>query len=923
MGGSFLQFDAGSGSGGIELLPSFDYQLGWLAGLLAVIAGYALFPAVERVHRAQSALSRRAWLAGGALTMSVGIWGMHWVAMMGFELATSYTYDPWIGIAALVPAALGCAGAIQVLAARDRSPPRLMVGALVLATGICTMHFSAMQAMRGDVLIDYDLHGVTIALASGYGFAFVALYVNLLLARHWGEGLRARLVGSLVVGVTMLAVHFGGIAATQFRDNPAVVSTDTGGIPAFLIPAIATAVVLMVGLLWMGAIIDARLDAALEALRDSEARHRAAIDTMLDAHFIADSRAIIRFANAAAERMFGYTLAEMIGQPIGLLVAKSRSEESGQPGRADRLARPPVAPGQRAVFPDGARRKDGSVFPVEVCISDFEARGERHYSGVIRDLSRSWEADMQMRRLAAALEHAGEAIAILDADHVIRYVNPQYERQTGYTAEEVIGRKPGRNGANPESYRTLWETVERGEIWTGRIRSRRRDNSMYDEEITVAPVPDADGRMSAYVAILRDISQRLQAEQERMRLAEALEHASDSIEILDRHGQIIYVNRAYEQRTGRTLGEIRGARPEALLDFTFDESAYAEMRRTITTGQPWTGTLRCRDLEDRLLEEDVTVTPMRDSHGDICSYVVVKRDVTEKRALEAQLHRSQRLQSIGQLAGGIAHELQTPAQYLADNHRFLQETFASFQQLLARLSALAADGSVVPAESIAAALQGIEAAYLAEEIPKVLRQSAEGLQKITGIARGMRDLAHSGTSKVPIDLNRAIQSVIAIAASEWKYIAEVRSHFAEDLPPVRCTPGDLNLVILNLLVHATQAISAANANGARGKGTITIRTARVGDWVEIRVGDSGDGIAPEARQAIFDATSGAARTARDHALALVQDVVVKQHGGTIGLETETGVGSTFIIRLPIAQASAIATAACAPGSGVDRVASRR
>jgi PAS domain S-box-containing protein len=432
---------------------------------------------------------------------------------------------------------------------------------------------------------------------------------------------------------------------------------------------------------------------------------------------------------------------------------------------------------------------------------------------------------------------------------------------------------------------------------------------MYDEELTVAPVPDADGRISAYVAIIRDISQRLQTEQDRLRLAEAIEHASDSIEILDRQGQIVYVNPAYERRTGHRLGEVRGSRPEALLDFSADDAAYAEMRRTIAAGQPWTGILRSRDLDDRPLEEDVTVTPMRDSHGEIYSYVVVKRDVTEKRAMEAQLQRAQKLQSIGQLAGGIAHELNSPAQYLSDNYRFLHEAFAGIQALLARLSGLARGGAAVPAAAIAAELARIDADDLAEEVPKALLQSADGLQKIAGIARGMRDLAYSGADKTPVDLNRAIQSTIAVAANEWKYVADVRAELDEALPPVRCAPGDFNLVILNLLVNAAQAIAAGSGDGKRGKGTITVSTTTVGDWVEIRVSDTGTGIAPEIRQAIFDPSHHAGQAGRGQGLALAQDVIVIGHGGTIGVESEPGAGSTFIIRLPVGDAPASAAAA--------------
>jgi PAS domain S-box-containing protein len=868
------QFTAEHGPTTVELLPAFDYKLGWIAGLLAMTGGYALFPAIERVRSAGGAAARRLWLAGGALTMSIGLWGMHWMAMVGFQLPTQFGYEAWIGVASLLPATLGCAGAIHVLAATDPSPLRLLSGTAVLAFGISAMQFVAFEAFQGDVILLYDPAQLGIALLLVFGFAFCALYANLILSRHSGGSLVGRLIGSLVIAVAMLAVHFSGLAAVHFHDNPAIASNGPSGPTAFLIPAIVVAVVMVVGAFWLGSVLDARLDAALDALRDSEARHRAAFETLLDAHFITDDRGIIQYANTAAERIFGYPAAEMLGQRISMLI----SEPLGRRGRrSDEPVRPPVIAGQRGVFADGCRRKDGSNFPVEICINEFMAGGKRHYSGLIRDLSQSWAADQQMRRLAAAMEHAGEAIAILDADHVIRYVNPQYERQTGYSREEVVGRKPGRNAGNDATYEQLWETVNRGETWTGRLRSRRADGSHYDEQLTVAPVHDADGRISTYVAILRDMSQQLATERQQARLAEAVEHASDVIEILDAQGGIVYVNPAYEKRTGHLLEDVRGSRPEAVIDFSRDQAAYDEMRRTIAMGQPWRGLLRGIDFQGRLIDDDVSVTPVRDERGGIHSYVVVKRDVTEKRALEAQLQRAQKLEAVALLAGGIADEVDAPARQLA--------------------------GAL---HLIAAAANGRDS-RLPTAIAGEMANCAESLARIREIATALRDLASPALVRTGLNLNRAIQSAITLAASEWRRTAELRTDLDASLPPINCVASDIHMVILNMIVNAAHAIGEKGA----GAGLITISTRLLADCAEIRVSDNGTGIDAEIRERIFDPafTTKPAGKGSGFGLAFAQEVIVREHGGSISLESEPGVGSTFVLRIPLSRSASGAAAA--------------
>jgi signal transduction histidine kinase len=178
----------------------------------------------------------------------------------------------------------------------------------------------------------------------------------------------------------------------------------------------------------------------------------------------------------------------------------------------------------------------------------------------------------------------------------------------------------------------------------------------------------------------------------------------------------------------------------------------------------------------------------------------------------------------------------------------------------------------------------------------------EGIERVANIVRAMKDFSHPGYGqKQLVDLNRAIESTLTVSRSEWKYVADLVTDFDPDLPQVSCLPGDFNQVILNLVVNAAQAIAIVVEDGSRGKGTIAVRTRQAGDWVEIRVEDTGTGISESIRHKVFDHffTTKEVGKGTGQGLAIAQAIVVRKHGGTIGFESEVGKGTTFIVRLPI------------------------
>lgn len=401
------------------------------------------------------------------------------------------------------------------------------------------------------------------------------------------------------------------------------------------------------------------------------------------------------------------------------------------------------------------------------------------------------------------------------------------------------------------------------------------------------------------------------AETDMRRLAAAVHHAAESIEILDRDGRILYVNPVYERQTGVPLAEARGRRPETIKHISPDDPAYQQMIRAIMRGETWSGQLRSTAATGIFIE-DVTASPIREADGRVSAYVAVKRDVTDRLLLEQQLRQAQKLEAVGQLSAGIAHEINTPIQYVGDNLRFLQECFTGLTTLLDTLGGLARRGpQPLPAQALHDALAAADASYLRDEIPRAVSQSLEGIERISDIIRAMKEFSHPAPDRVSIDLNAAVRSTIRIAAAQWKSVAQFRTDLDPALPTVSCIPGELNQALLNVIVNAAQAIAETQREGAVRPGEIIVSTRHDGGQVEIVIADNGCGIPEAIRERIFDPffTTRPVGEGTGQGLAITYQVIVQRHDGTIRVESKPGQGTRFIIRLPLT--ATVPTAAAA------------
>ncbi|WP_303850738.1 ATP-binding protein [Seleniivibrio woodruffii] len=281
-------------------------------------------------------------------------------------------------------------------------------------------------------------------------------------------------------------------------------------------------------------------------------------------------------------------------------------------------------------------------------------------------------------------------------------------------------------------------------------------------------------------------------------------------------------------------------------------------------------------------------------------------DITEQKTLERQLSIAQKLESIGSLAAGIAHEINTPIQYIGDNARFLMHTFESFMEMIDAARSLS---EKKPGEAgfddvfnlFTEIVKDSDLSFIREEVPAAINQSIEGVDRVASIVRAMKKFSHPDREdKQPVDINSAIENTITITRNEWKYYSEIATDFDETLPYVPCYPGDFNQVILNILVNAAQAVESKMKDSG-GKGQIRISTHNMGNTVRVVIKDTGGGIPEPIRHKVFDPffTTKEIGKGTGQGLAISHQIIVKKHSGRIYFEVENGIGTSFIIEIPI------------------------
>lgn len=305
--------------------------------------------------------------------------------------------------------------------------------------------------------------------------------------------------------------------------------------------------------------------------------------------------------------------------------------------------------------------------------------------------------------------------------------------------------------------------------------------------------------------------------------------------------------------------------------------------------------------KDRILS--VAITPFSETNGMFMGYLLLMDDITEKKHLEKKHQQSMYLESIGQLSAGIAHEINTPMQYISDNLNFLRDSFTDTAIALNKIQKHLTNKTLDEA-MLSAIFEAADFDYLSKELPLALNQTTEGVNRVCSIVKAMKEYSHPNSEhKVATNINHCIESTIIISKHTWKYHSELEVDLDPDLPLVMCHPGPLNEVILNIIVNAADAIKeVVERNSNFEKGKIVIQTLRKEFAAEIRISDTGGGIPVDIQEKIFDPffTTKDVGKGTGQGLALSYRIIKERHNGELFFETVSGEGTTFILQLPYA-----------------------
>ncbi|WP_147822412.1 PAS domain S-box protein [Salidesulfovibrio onnuriiensis] len=420
------------------------------------------------------------------------------------------------------------------------------------------------------------------------------------------------------------------------------------------------------------------------------------------------------------------------------------------------------------------------------------------------------------------------------------------------------------------------------------------------------PMHNAAGSLVGYVVTLTDITRIKTTELQYQKLYAATTQMTEGVIITTTSGEIQYVNPAFETITGYSQDDALGKKPNILKSGEHDTTFYQQLWRTISAGSTWRGTIINKRKDGKIYHQETSIGPVRNDSGEIVNYVGIIRDISGQLAMETQLRHNQKLESIGELAAGIAHEINTPTQYVGNNTHFIYSSFKTLMGMTDNcrrlVEAIREGGDNETIRQLAEkAIDEKELEFLAEDIPAAVQESLTGIDRISKIVQSIKQLAHPGEMEMAYhDLNAVIRNAVIVSTNEWKYAANLESELDEELPEIKCMESELGQVMLNLIVNAAHAIEARYGESPQEKGTIAIRSFQEGDRAVVQVRDNGTGMPQKVIDRAFDPffTTKQVGKGTGQGLAIAHNVVVGRHCGSIEIESEEGVGTTFTVRLP-------------------------
>jgi len=623
------------------------------------------------------------------------------------------------------------------------------------------------------------------------------------------------------------------------------------------------------------------------------------IDSMDLAAFLVQDLQIL-FCNKQACKLTGYEKNELIGSSIDLFFTDTSI------GKADQVFTKCLKEGGGITTQIQIKTKSGDIAFGEAHMVRCILHNQPACLVLVKEALQSLGDKQSLHHI---IEHAPFGIYMLNRNK-FAYVNQAFLEMVGYTWEELSNLQPQKiiHPDDREKVRHKAIKMLKGELQAPyRYRCVKKDGTVrwvIEKVVSIKNVGDEKILAGFFV----DITHLKEAEEELKRKNKEYEDTINSITslfiLLDGNGNIKKINQSaknildigLENKISNHIGDLFEGKAKIKVLDAFKRCKESRQRIEIDD-------LKFSYKDGKVGFLGLTFTPIEQDGSGVPDVIVLGADTTERKNLMSQVLQSQKLEAIGQLAAGIAHEINTPVQYIGDNLRFMSSGILNLIEILTYydelLKNMLKDQNLL--SEISKKLTKLDIQFYMEELPKAVQQSLEGVDRITKIVISMKNFAHAGNlEKVQFDVNSAIESTVNVSKNAWKYVADLELRLDPNLPQILGYPGEFNQVILNLILNAVHAIEDVKRNTGE-KGKIVIATQKAGDYVLVSISDTGTGIPKEIQDRIFDPffTTKEPGKGTGQGLSISHKYIVEMHKGQIYFESEMGKGTTFFIKLPI------------------------